>query len=287
MSKADRRMRRLGPLGKATRTAPSKLGLLALVVFTLGPLLVLLFNSVKSNFELGTNPLGPPNRVHLENFTDAWVRGEFATTMVNSLILVTGTVTAVLILGGMASYSLARLKPKGSGAFIVYMLGLSSVPIWIYIVPLFNLMGSLGLLNSLAGLVIVYTAINSPFAIFLLRSYLTTFPAELEEAARLDGAGELQVLSKVVAPIMWPGFLTVGLVVAVAVWSEFQLALIFVSDQNRMPVTTSYLNFSRRFGRDWALTSAAAVMMIAPIMTLFFALQRRFVEGLTRGGLNM
>jgi raffinose/stachyose/melibiose transport system permease protein len=112
------------------------------------------------------------------------------------------------------------------------------------------------------------------------------FPGEIEDAARVDGANELRVLTRIVLPTMWPGFLTVGLVVALAVWSEFQLALIFVSREELMPVTTSYFNFNKRFGTDWALTSAGAVLMIAPVLLIFLTLQRRFLDGLTQGGLK-
>lgn len=255
-------------------------------VFVLGPLLMIFFNSLKSNLELGQDPLGLPNELHWENFSNAWVQGQFALTMRNSLVLVIGTVTGVLVLGGLAAYSLARFNPPGSNALIVYMLGLSSVPIWIYVVPLFVILRNLGLLDTHIGLIIVYIAINSPFAIFLLRSYMVQVPKDFEEAARVDGANELQVLTKIILPMMWPGFLTVGLVVALAVWSEFQLALIFINKDELMPVTKSYFNFNKRFGTDWALTSAGAVLMIAPIILIFLALQRRFIEGLSQGGLK-
>jgi raffinose/stachyose/melibiose transport system permease protein len=280
---------RLGRVFKVRRRSsllPNYVILLLLAVFVLGPILVLFSNSLKTSLELGQDPLGLPNEFHWENYSEAWVKGDFATTMRNSLILVAGTVVGVLVLGGLAAYSLARLNPIGSPVFITYMLGLSSVAVWIYVVPLFMLLKNLGLLNSLFGLILVYIAINSPFSIFLLRSYLLQLPRELEDAARVDGASEVQVLTKVVLPIMWPGFLTVGLVVALAVWSEFQLALIFVSDQDLMPVTTSYFNFSRRFGTDWALTSAGAVIMILPALAVFLALQRRFIEGLSQGGMR-
>ncbi|MCL4862173.1 MAG: carbohydrate ABC transporter permease, partial [Caldilineaceae bacterium] len=142
-------------------------------------------------------------------------------------------------------------------------------------------------LNSWHGLIIIYVAVNSPFAIFLLRSYMVDFPRDFEDAARVDGANEWQVFTRVVMPLMWPGFLTVGLVVALSVWGEFQIALVFIQDDSLLPVTTSYYNFTRRFGRDWALTSAGAVMMIAPVIVIFLALQRRFIEGLTQGGMKM
>jgi raffinose/stachyose/melibiose transport system permease protein len=110
---------------------------------------------------------------------------------------------------------------------------------------------------------------------------------DFEDAARVDGANELQVMTRVVIPIMWPAFLTVGLVIGLGVWSEFQAALIFLQRGELMPVTTSYYNFTQRFGRDWSLTSAGAVMMIAPVLVLFLALQRQFVTGLTQGGIKL
>jgi raffinose/stachyose/melibiose transport system permease protein len=257
-----------------------------LVLATIGPLLILLFNSLKSNAEIGKNPFGFPHIVQWSNYTEAWQVGGFSTTTMNSVILVISTVLGVLVLGGMAAYSLARLDPPGSNVFMGYMLVTSTLPVWLFLVPLFFLWRILGLVNSLFGLTIIYIALNSPLAVFLLRSYMIQLPRDFEDAARVDGASELQVLTKVVLPLSWPGFLTVGLVVALGVWSEFQLALIFINDPSLFPVTTSYYNFTTRFSRDWALTSAGAVMMIAPILIIFLALQRRFIEGLTQGGIK-
>ncbi len=107
-------------------------------------------------------------------------------------------------------------------------------------------------------LIIIYVALNSPCAIFLLRSFLVKFPPDFEEAARVNGATEIQVLTRVVMPIMWPGLLTVAL----GVWGEFQIALIFMQKDEKMPITTSYFNFMRRFSRDWSLTSAGAMMIL-------------------------
>lgn len=260
--------------------------LILLVLLALGPLVILLFNALKSNVEVAQNPLGPPRTLHFENFVNAWTIGEFNTTTANSVILVVATVCSVLVFGGLAAYSLARLQPPGANWFMLYMLGGSTLPIWLFLVPLYFLWNTIGLINSLFGLIVIYTALNSPLAIFLLRSYMVNLPPDFEDAARVDGANELQVLTKVILPLAWPGFLTVGLVVGLGVWSEFQIALIFINDPNLFPVTTSYYKFTGRFSRDWALTSAAAVMMIAPILALFLGLQRRFIEGLTQGGLK-
>jgi raffinose/stachyose/melibiose transport system permease protein len=261
--------------------------LLLLVAFAALPLLVLLFNSVKSNAEIGLNPLGFPQSFHLENFSNAWVQGEFATTVGNSVILVVATVTLELVLGGMAAYSLARRSPPGSDMFMLYMLIASTIPIWLYIVPLFFLWRTLGFINTRIGLILIYAALNAPLSIFLLRSYMVGLSPDFEDAARVDGANEFQVLTRIVLPLTWPGFLTVGLVVGLAVWSEFQIALVFVSDPKMFPVTTSFFKFTDRFSRDWSLTSAGAVLMIFPVLVLFLGLQRRFVEGLTQGGVKV
>jgi raffinose/stachyose/melibiose transport system permease protein len=266
---------------------PNYLVMILLLVFTLGPIAILFFNSLKSNQELGTNPIGMPLVFQFENYANAWAQGGFSVTMTNSLIYVVCTVIGVLILGGMAAYSLARLDPPGGGLYMIYMLTLSAIPFWLYVIPLFILWRNLGLLNSRVGLIIMYIAVNSPFAIFLLRSYFANLPRDFEDAARVDGANEWQVMTRVIVPMMWPAFLTVGLVVALGVWGEFQAALIFLQNDALLPVTTSYYNFTQRFGRDWALTSAGAVMMILPVLIVFLALQRRFVEGLTQGGMKL
>jgi len=257
-----------------------------LAAFALGPLAVLGFNSLKDRTEVASNPLGPPSELHFENYPNAWEQGNFGQTVKNSVILVISTVIAELIFAGMAAYSLARLNPPGQNAFMLYMLIGSTLPIWLFLVPLFSLWRVLGLINSLFGLMLLYTAFNAPFSIFLLRSFMLQVPKDFDDAARVDGANTFQVFTRVLLPLTWPGFLTVGLIVGLGVWSEFQTALIFISKPELFPVTTSYYNFTSRFSRDWALTSAAAVIMIAPILVLFLGLQRRFIDGLTQGGLK-
>jgi len=259
---------------------------LLMTAFALGPIVVLFMNSVKGTAELGSNPIGFPRTFVWENYLVAWQRGNFATTLGNSSFLVVTTVLAQLTFCGLAAYSLARLNPPGGNIFMVVMLTGSTIPVWLYIVPLFMLWRDLGLLNNLWGLILLYSAGGAPFAIFLLRSFMLQIHPDFEDAARIDGASELQVLWSVIMPLAWPGFLTVGLMTALGTWSEYQLALIFVTDPELFPVTTSYAAFVGRFSRDWGLTSAAAVMLIAPVLLMFLSLQRQFIDGLTAGGVK-
>lgn len=248
---------------------------------------MLVFNALKSPLERGRNPLGPPRNVLFSNFEQAWELGNFATTMRNSLILTLATIVGVWVISGLAAYALARLDVPGSGLVLLYLIVGSTLPFQLFIVPLFFLWVRLDLVDSLAGLIVIYWALFSPFATLLLRSFFVSVPKEIEEAARVDGAGGLATLTRIVLPLAWPGFLTVGLVTGLFVWNEFFFANTFISDESLKPVTTSFLAFQQRFTRDWGLTSAAALIMTLPVLALFLVLQRRFVAGLASGGLKV
>jgi raffinose/stachyose/melibiose transport system permease protein len=277
----------LAPRRKSiARLLPNYVVLGLLAVFALAPLVILGFNSLKGNAEIGRNPLGFPRTFIWDNYPEAWRVGNFSTTVQNSGILVVVTIVGVLTLGGMAAYSLAKLNVPGASGIMLYLLVGSSLPVQLFLVPLFFLWQQLGLVNNLFGLALIYIAINAPLAVFLLRSYMVQLPADFEDAARVDGASEWKIFTQIVVPLSWPGFLTVGLVVSLSVWNEFLLATVFLTDQDKFTVVTSYYNFTSRFSRDWGLTSAAAMMMVLPIIAMFLILQRRFVEGLTQGGMK-
>ena len=276
--------------GRRTSREPSKVSyyavLVALAFFALTPLVVLGFNALKTSAELGRNPLGPPHSPDFSNFPKAWELGNFTVTMRNSAIIMVGTVIGVCIIAGMAAYALSRLDLPGSDGVLFYLFVGSAVPVQLFLVPLFFLWSRLQLTNTLIGIIIIYWAIYSPFATLLLRSYLVALPRDFEDAARIDGANELQVLTRVVLPLAWPGFLTVALVSGLAAWNEFFFAVTFIQDDNLKPIATSFLAFQNQFSRDWGLTSAAGLFMILPVIVLFLILQRRFIEGLASGGLK-
>ena len=276
--------------GGRQRREPSKIPyyviLVLLALFALGPLVILVFNSLKSSAEIGRNPLGLPLSPVFENFPVAWTQGDFSTTMVNSTILTLGTVVGVCFIAGTSAYAMARLDLPGTDAVLLYLFVASAVPFQLFLVPLFFLWSTLQLTNTRFGLIVIYWAIFSPLGTLLLRSFLVRLPRDFEDAARIDGANELQVMLRVVLPLSWPGLLTVALVSGVAAWNEFFFAITFIQDNNLKPVTTSFLAFQSSFSQNWGLTSAAAIYIILPIVVLFLFLQRRFISGLTAGGLK-
>ena len=257
-----------------------------LAAFSLAPLVTLVFNSLKTINEIGVNPLGFPRAIQWSNFSTAWRDGNYSTTMVNSILVVLGTVAGVCVIAGLAAYALARLDVPGGNFFSLYLLVGTSLPFALFLVPLFFLWNKLGLIDNLFGLILIYWATSSPFATFLLRSYMVAVPVDFEDAARVDGANEWQVLRLVVLPMVMPGFLTVGLVAGLGAWNEYLFATTFIHKTALKTVITSYQAFSGRFASDWGLISAAALIIIIPVLIFFLALQRRFIEGLTQGGLK-
>lgn len=265
---------------------PYYLVLLVLAMFSIGPLMMLVFNSLKISAEIGASPLTPPTELQFSNFANAWTQGGFATTMRNSAILTIGTVIGVCVISGLAAYALSHLNVPGAGGVLVWLFVGIALPFQLFVVPLFFMWTRLGLTDSLLGLMIIYWAVESPFATLLMRSFLIKIPRDFNEAARLDGASELQVLWRVMVPLARPGILTVGLIAGLHTWNEFFWAVTFIHSPNLRPIATSFNSFSDQYSTDWALTSAAAIFMLAPVVILFLIMQRRFVTGLTSGGVK-
>ncbi len=257
-----------------------------LAVYALSPLVVLVFNSLKSDSEIGANPLGPPTQPLFSNFANAWEQGDLGTTIRNSIIITSGTVLGVWVIAGLAAYAMTHLDLPGRNGVFIYLVTTLSIPFQLFLIPLYFLWSNLNLTDNLFGLIIIYWAVQSPFAIMLLRSYLLTLPRDYSDAARIDGANELQVLTRVIMPLSLPGFLTIGLVVGFAAWNEFIYAVTFIQDNSLEPVSTSFLAFQQSFHRFWGLTDAAGLIIILPVIVMFLILQRRFVEGLSSGGLR-
>jgi raffinose/stachyose/melibiose transport system permease protein len=257
-----------------------------LAVFSLGPILVLFSNSFKSDNELGNNPLGLPLHPLLSNYLNAWNQGNLGQALGNSIVIAAGTIFGVWIIAGLAAYAITHMDLPGGDGVLLYLVICFAIPFQLFLVPLYFLWSSLNLTDNLLGLIIIYCAIYSPLAILLLRSYLVGIPRDFSEAARIDGASELQVATRIVLPLALPGFLTVGLIAGFSAWNEFIYAVTFIQSDSLLPVSTSFLAFQQSFHRYWGLTDAAGVIVMLPIIGLFLFLQRRFIEGLSAGGLK-
>ena len=257
-----------------------------LALYSLAPLVIVVFTALKSEIGLAQNPIGPPVHFQWDNFVQAWQQGNIGVGMENSVILTFGTMVGVCIIAGSAAYAMARLDLPGANGVMVYLIFTSALPIQLFLVPLFFLWTHLHLYNTLIGVIIIYCAIFSPFATLLLRSFMLSIPRDYEEAARVDGASEVRVLARVTLRLVAPGFLTVALISGLSAWNNFIIAITFLQSPGVQPVSAALYAFQQGFSANYTLIAAAGILMLLPMLVLFLLLQRHFVAGIASGGLG-
>ena len=257
-----------------------------LLTITLFPIALLVLNSLKGSQEIVQNPLALPSQLRWDNFTRAWSDANFSRTLLNSALLTGMTIVLVCTTGSLTAYVLARRKIKTWKLVTFYLLATTTAPIQLFLFPLYFGFARLGLINNPVAVAFIYTAVYSPFAIMLLRTYFLAVPKELEEAALIDGASHWQVFSRVFLPIVSPGILTVALIIGLYSWNEFLIATTFLQGQDRLTAVVSFFLLSGKYSSDWGVVMAAALIIILPIVILFVLLQRRFIEGMAGGSVK-
>ena len=194
-----------------------------------------------------------------------------------------GTVVIVCAVATPAAWVIARRRVPGWLSVSLYFLATTTVPVQMFIFPLYFLFAKLGLINSHFALMFVYAAIYTPFSLFLLRTYILSIPVELEEAARIDGASALQIFLKIIFPLTSPGLLTVALIVSLNTWNEFLITITFLQTDVAATATARFYQLSGRYGSNWPQMMATATLIAAPIIIFFVMLQRRFIDGISSG----
>ncbi|MCP4400032.1 MAG: carbohydrate ABC transporter permease, partial [bacterium] len=162
----------------------------------------------------------------------------------------------------------------------------STIPLQLFIIPLFFIFKKLELTDNLAALSLIYCVIFTPFASFLLRTYFKEIDPAIHEAAAIDGAGTLQILSKILLPLISPGLLTVAIVIFLWTWNDFLMAVTFLREPSKLTVGIRFFAFQGRFSTNVGRQMAFAVMIMTPILVFFIAFQRRFIDGMTAGGVK-
>ena len=221
----------------------------------------------------------------LDNFRRAWDAAPFARYFLNSFMLVTMVLAVQLVLCTLAAYAFARYEfPGKNAAFALVLVQLMIMPD-VLIVENYRTLGRLGILDSIPAIGLPYMA--SAFGIFLLRQTFKTIPRELDEAARVEGAGSLEVLWKVYVPLARPTYLAFGLVSVSYHWNNFLWPLIVTSSVTSRPVTVGLQVFSSGDqGIDWSVITAATLMTSAPLLVAFLLFQRQFVQSFMRAGIK-
>jgi ABC-type glycerol-3-phosphate transport system permease component len=256
----------------------------SLAIFDLFVVAWLFLNSLKTTSEIFENPWGLPSRPQWHNYIDAWNVAHFGEGVLNSLLLVVASVTATLALAAPAAYALTRFRWRWSGAVTVFFAMGLGVPAQSIFIPLYVGMDRLGLVNTLWGLLIVYTATNLPFAVFFLTAFFASLPYELEEAAALDGAGPGYTFWRIMLPLTRSGLLTLFVLQAIGDWGETFFALVFLQDKKT--ISLALLTFTQTMqytGAEWSVLFAGICIIVIPLIALYLWTGRRLVEGIAAG----
>ncbi|MGD0239053.1 MAG: carbohydrate ABC transporter permease [Streptosporangiaceae bacterium] len=257
------------------------------VLFILIPLYWLIASSFKNPNAVGDSPpsLGP-TPFSGSNYHNAFVNYDFGIYFRNSLIVTIIATALVLVLGTLAGYALGRLPMRGKFPLMVTLLMISVFPAVAVLAPLYLLERNLGWLNSYQGLIIPYTAFNLPFAIWILRNYMLGIPKEMEETARIDGAGPLRTVWTIILPMALPGVFTAGIFCFTACWTEFLMALTFDSANNYRTIPVGIAEFGGNFQVPYGTIFAASVAAVVPIGLLVFIFRKFVISGLTSGAVK-
>ncbi len=258
-----------------------------MVIVSLFPLYLVLINAFKSHADIVANPLSFPLELYWQNFTKAWKNGHFGQGFLNSLRLAAITALIVLTASSLAGYVLGMKKFRGQKLVHVYFLMAMTVPVQLFLFPLYGALAKLGLIGSVYAVCFIIAAVNMPLAVMLMRTFFMKVPVQIEEAARLDGASTFQLLTRIVIPMVRPGMITVAVLIILNAWNEYLISSTFLQGEENFTVTLGYLTLNgASVTFDQGMKMAGALMIIVPILIFFLSLQRYFVDGLANGSLK-
>ncbi|MDX9722950.1 MAG: sugar ABC transporter permease [Myxococcota bacterium] len=256
------------------------------------PVLWVIKMALTPNELAGLSPSPIPEQVTLDNFkhvmgsenkTGDWL---FGRQLLNSVVIAAATTILGVVLALSAAYGFSRLRFVGREAGLTAFLVTQMFPGVVMAIPLYILLGNLGLLDSMTGLILVYSVSALPFCIWNLKGYFDTIPKELEEAALVDGASRLTIFLKVILPLTRPAIAVTALFSFMASWNEFILAATFMNDELSYTLPVQLKQYVGAQSADYGYFAAGAIIVSIPIMALFFALQKHLVGGLTAGGVK-
>lgn len=267
------------------RVAPAGIALLlwGYAAVALGPLMLMLVGSLRQSREIFDDPLGLPTSLDVSNYRRVWADASFSTYFVNSVLVTVSAVTLCTVVSLLAAYPLGRYRFRGVSLLTAYFIAGMMLPIRLGIVPVFYLLASLGLIDSRLGLVLVYAASGIPFSVFVLSAFYRALPDELEEAARIDGAGEFRIFRTVMLPLVRPAVATVMLFQLVPIWNDFFFPLVLLRSSEKATIPVGLTSFFGQFQTDWAVLFAGLVVATVPLVLLFLFATKQIIAGLTAG----
>ena len=234
--------------------------------------------------------LSPPTFISSNWSLDAYVtvltQRPFARYFLNSLVVTLGTTLLSVTLAAFAAYGFTRFFPRGATPFIVFLLFTKMLPETLLIIPYFQLMSSLGLLNSYFALILAYSSFALPFSVWMLIGFFRSIPRDIDEAAKIDGASNLQTFFLVILPLARPGLVAVALFTFLIAWNSYLWALVLTTDASMHVLSVGVANMVGEYRVQWNELMAAAVIAAVPVMLLFSFLEKHLVNAITSGAVK-
>jgi multiple sugar transport system permease protein len=251
------------------------------------PALWILFTSLKTESELLQFPITYiPRDPTLVNYYQAFTEKPLHLFILNSVIVAGASTIITVLVAALAAYALTRLKMPKRNLLMSLLLAVSMFPLISLIVPLFQVMREIGLLNNYLSLILPYTVLSLPVCTLVMASFFQDISPDLEAAAMVDGCTRVQALFKIVLPLAAPGVFTAAILAFVNAWDEFLLALTFLSRESMRTLSVGITLYQGEFAFPWPLISAALIVAIVPVCILIAVFQERVVGGLTAGGVK-
>jgi raffinose/stachyose/melibiose transport system permease protein len=260
--------------------------LCVLAVVWLYPVAWTLANAIRPGADIYRAPWDLPWPPAVGNIGEAWDRGRLGAALASSAYVTALTVAAVLAVSVSGAYSLTRLRSPLRAVLFMVVLAPLIIPTDVLIVPLFSMFRALGLINSLPGVALFNVMANVSFATLILTGYFRTIPRDVIDAARVDGAGRVEVLLRIIVPLARPGILAVAVLVAVFTWNDFAGSLVLLQKPEAFTAPLALTRFSTFYATDQGLTFAGMAIVIMPPLLLFLAVQRSFIAGLTAAAIR-
>ena len=229
-----------------------------------------------------------PDTFTLSNYANLFAEGEIYTWMKNSFILAGGTMVATVILTTLAAYPLSRVSFPGKLIFMYMLLLARVMPIAAVIIPIFSIAVFLNLINSFAGAIVLFTAMQLPVSLWIMKAFVDSIPIELEESAWLDGCSRFGGLMRIVFPLMGPGVAVVGLFAFLGAWGDFLIPLVLLRSPDNFPIAMGLFRaFDSRGNANFGMLTALAVFYSLPSVLLYLFARQYLVKGLMGGGVKM
>lgn len=262
--------------------------LMLYVVAVLAPFVFVLFSSLKdNNIDIAENPFGFPTEFVFQNYVDAWVKAKISTYFFNSVYLSFTSGIAGVILSAATAFALARMRFIRTSKLIyqIVLIGML-IPGNVLFIAQYILVSDLGLLNTHWSLFLPYTAGALPISVLLIAAFMKAIPAELEEAAIVDGLSSIGLFARIILPVTIPALVTVFIVNFLNVWNEYLLANFFISKDHLRTLPTGMVGFRDAYQTNYALICTGIVYSVLPVLILYSFLQEKIIEGITAGSVK-